>query len=85
MRGWGGRQGAVMRGCGTRGQMQTDERPQIGVLCVLRSNKDPGAPGMVARYTFGVANKPEVLEVYPHKTSFRGWAYTFPEFHRLQL
>ena len=32
-----------------------------------------------ARYTFGVANKPEVLEVYPHKTSFRGWAYTFPE------
>ena len=33
-----------------------------------------------ARYTFGVAHKPEVLEVYPHKTSFRGWAYTFPEF-----
>ena len=45
MRGWGGRQGAVMRGCGTRGQMQTDERPQIGVLRASIEQRFPGRSG----------------------------------------
>ena len=67
-----------MRGCGTRGQMQTDERPHRGVACWIRGWTKVHRQSE-ARYTFGVADKPEVLEVYPHKTSFRGWAYTFPE------
>ena len=70
-----------MRGCGTRGQMQTDERPHRGVACWIRGWTKVDRQSE-ARYTFGVADKPEVLEVYPHKTSFRVWAYTytFPEY-----
>ena len=73
-----------MRGCGTRGQMQTDERPHRGAACWIRGwTKLQCQTG--ARYTFGVADKPEVLEVYPHKTSFRGWAYTFPEYFSYEV
>ena len=71
-----------MRGCGTRGQMQTDERPHIAVL---RAAMDQSAVSETeARYTFGVADKPEVLEVYPHKTSFREAGH-IPEFPQISI
>ena len=54
--------------------------------CTCRKFRNLSPPrrsdiAMVARYILGRPNNPEVLEIYPpSKTSFRVWAYTFPEF-----
>ena len=53
--------------------------------CTCRKFRNLSPPrrsaiAMVARYILGRPNNPEVLEIYPpSKTSFRVWAYTFPE------
>ena len=78
MRGWGGRQGASDAGL-RDARADADGREATSRCCVLDPWMDKVDRQSEARYTFGVADKPEVLEVYPHKTSFRGWAYTFPE------
>ena len=79
MRGWGGRQGASDVGLrDARPDAYVDERPDRCAACWIRgwTKVDRQSEG---RYTFGVADKPEMLVIYPHKTSFRDWAYTFPE------
>ena len=76
MRGWEGRQGGSDAGL-RDARADADGREATSRCCVL--GMDQVDWQTEARYTFGVADKPEVLEVYPHKTSFRGWAYTFPE------
>ena len=48
-----------MRGCGTRGQMQTDERPRAA-CCDGWTEVDRQSEG---RYTFGGPENPEVLSV----------------------
>ena len=78
MRGWRGRQGASDAGL-RDARADADGREATSRCCVLDPWMDQVDRQSEARYTFGVADKPEVLEVYPHKTSFRGWAYTFPE------
>ena len=79
MRGWGGRQGASDAGL-RDARADADGREATSRCCVLGwTDHRSEANETGGRYTFGVADKPEVLEVYPHKTSFRGWAYTFPE------
>ena len=81
MRGWEGRQGASDAGL-RDARADADGREATSRCCVLRSDRDhrSEARQTEGRYTFGVADKPEMLEVYPHKTSFRVWAYTFPEY-----
>ena len=79
MRGWEGRQGASDVGLrDARADADGREATSRCVACWIRGWTKVDRQSE-ARYTFGVADKPEVLEVYPHKTSFRGWAYTFPE------
>ena len=57
-----------------------------GWTCTCRKFRNLSPPrrsdiAMVARYILGWPEKPEVLEIYPpSKTSFRVWAYTFPEY-----
>ena len=49
-----------MRGCGTRGQMQTDERPHRGAACWIRGWTKVHRQSE-ARYTFGRAHNAEML------------------------
>ena len=78
MRGWEGRQGASDAGLrDARADADRREATHRGAACC----DGPKCSVRLRHVTLlGWPDKPEVLEVYPHKTSFRGWAYTFPEY-----